>query len=234
MQELLLVNPSPRRNKRRKNPAHRSAAQRAATRKMLAANRARRGTKKRHTAKRHHARAAVYAANPAPRRHKPRSYARNPIHHVRRHRKHYRRNPIGSVGGIGNLLMQSFQGAAGGVLVNTAFNYIPLPASLSTGNLRYIAKGALAILLGVAGRKVMPAKLATNMAVGSLTITMHEAITGFAATMLPSVKLGGIGYYTGGYPASAIPMSRSAPAPQTRGMAEYVRSGGMGEVGMAF
>ena len=204
MQELLLVNP-------RKRGAHRktrSPAQKAATRRMVAANRARRtgGVKRR--VKRHHSAVAAYAPNPV-----RRSRARHAISRVKHHVRRYKRNPAGISGGISGMLMQSLQGAAGAIAVNTLLNYIPLPAMMKSGNVKYIAQGVAGILLGVAGRKVMPARLAANMAVGSLTVTLHDAIKDLAGSMIPGVNLGGVGYYTGGYPTHAIPARLSSPVP---------------------
>lgn len=219
MQELLLVNPRARRTGGRKKT--RTAAQKAATRRMVAANRSRRGgsAAKRRVTRHRKTSVARYAANPIRRKRR----LSGAISRVRR----YRNNPIG--GNIGGMATQAFQGALGGIAVNTILNYIPLPAMLKTGNMRFVAQGAVAVLLALAGRKVMPAKLASNMAVGSLTITMHDAIKEVASTMLPSVRLGGVGYYTGGYPTSVVPAQLSAPARSagTRSMAGVNEAVGM-------
>ena len=213
MQELLLVNPRKRGTHRRKS---RTAAQRAATKRLVALNRSRRagGRKRVVHRKRHAASAASYAPNPI-RRHKRRSHARSVMHRVRRH---YKRNPAGVAGGVTGMLMQSLQGATGAIAVNTLLNYIPLPAMMKTGNMKYVTQGIAGILLGVAGRKIMPARLATNMAVGSLTVTLHDAIKDIAGSMIPGIQLGGVGYYTGGYPTTAAPVALSAPVP-SRGRA---------------
>ena len=84
--------------------------------------------------------------------------------------------------------------------------------------MKYVTQGIAGILLAVAGKKVLPSSVAANMAVGSLTVTMHDAIKEIAGGLIPGIQLGGVGYYTGGYPATAVPAALSAPAP-SRGRA---------------
>lgn len=207
MQELLLVNP----RGRAKGRKTRTAAQRAATKRLVAFNRARNSpTTKRALKRRVIARArpvAGYFPNPAKRR-------RSRVGGIARTVRRYKRNPSTAPGAnITNMLMTSLQGAGGAIAVNTILNYIPLPDMLKTGNMKYLVRGAAAIMLGIAGRRVLPARVATNMAIGSLTVTMHDAIREVAGNLIPGVTLGGVGYYTGGYPVTAAPAALSAPAP---------------------
>ena len=198
---------------------HRTAAQKRATARLVAFNKSRRATNPR---KRHHARRRnpIHVAS-APRR----SYhrRRNPIFSApRRHRR--RRNPI-SLGGMSGLLMPAVFGAAGAVLIDAAFTYIPLPASLNTGTMGLITKAGAALLLGTAGRKVFGAK-ATEMAVGSLTVQVYN----LARQLLPA-SVTGLGYVSPGMIANAVPAAGSNPA-ALAGMGEYVPGvrvgGGMG------
>lgn len=92
MSEMLLLNPAPRR-RRRKNPT-RSAAQRRATARLVAMNRARRANpRKRKAARRRNPAApmAPMALSRAPARRR----RRNPLARVMRSTRRRRRNPIG-------------------------------------------------------------------------------------------------------------------------------------------
>lgn len=161
MEELLLVNPRKRRSKSRKP---RSAAQRAATKRMIAANRSRRSI---NPIKRRRARVAAVKSNPVRRRR-----ARSVYSAARRSR---RRNPISSATGITAMLKSALTGAAGAVTVNAAYNYLPIPATMKAGYTGYAVKGALALALGVFGRKFLGAR-AVKMAEGSLTITLSQVM----------------------------------------------------------
>jgi len=210
MQQLLLINPSPRKKGKVKKMArkHRTAAQKAATRRMVAANRARRtgGHKRRKT----HA----YASNPAPR--KRRTTRRHASHAVAHHRK-YRRNPSHRTGGLMGMFMPSLQGAGGALAVDLVTGYLPLPLSIKVSPARHLIKGVLAIGLGM----VMKGSLGQNMAKGALTVALHDASKEAIQIAAPSIQLGaeptvadlqGIGYYSpaetgiGYYPAGMAGM----------------------------
>lgn len=215
MSSLMLVNPRSRRKGR-------SAAQKAATRKLVALNKSRRH--KPRTA--HKARTVVVhaAANPLPKRRR-RHAMRHVAHAVKRHTRR-RRNPIG--GGIMSLLMPAVVGTAGAVVVKAAVGYLPLPATMKTGNAATLTKAALAILLGTFGARFIGPK-ARQMAEGSLTVTATEAITSLLASK--GVQLGEvsdeslISYYAPGttfnVPAIASGMG------EYQGMNEY--QSGVGE-----
>lgn len=189
MSQLMLINPR-KRVAGRKKP--RSAAQKAATKRMLSARRA--GSPKRHAKRR---------SNPV---------SANPIgiHRVKRHKRHSvkarsrRRNPLhmpAGASGVASMLMSSVHGAGGALIVNTALNYIPMPAMLKSGNGKYIARVGVALALGVFGGKVLPKKVAANMAVGAMTVAFHDLVLGLASQAMPSAKLGDIGDYDDGVAA---------------------------------
>lgn len=208
MEQLLLVNPRKRRGKKR-----RTAAQRAATARMLAANRARKGRKS-------------YRRNPAPAlSSNPRRRRRSPVSmkHIMRRR---RRNPIGAMGGVANLLMTAAKGAVGATAVDLAVKYVPIPDAWKAGRMGYVVKGAAALALGTFGRRFF-GSMAKDMAVGSLTVTLHTLVKDMAAGA--GFPLAGMGYTGPGYVVNqpmALPRA---------GMAEYVDSNfdsvgsGMGE-----
>jgi hypothetical protein len=189
MQQLLLINPSPRKkgNKKMAHKKHRTAAQKAATRRMIAANRAKHsgGHKRRKT----HA----YASNPAPR--KRRAHA----HHAVAHHRKYRRNPSHRAG-IMAMFMPSLQGAGGALVVDLITGYVPLPLAIKVSPARHLIKGVLAIGLGM----VMKGTLGQNMAKGALTVAIHDAGKEAIQIAAPSITLGaeptvadlqGVGYY---------------------------------------
>jgi len=194
MQQLLLINPSPRKKGKVKKMArkHRTAAQKAATRRMVAANRDRRtgGHKRRKT----HA----YASNPAPRKRRV-SRRRHASHAVAHHRR-YRRNPSHRTGGMFGMFMPALQGAGGALAVDLVTGYLPLPLSIKVSPARHLIKGVLAIGLGM----VMKGSLGQNMAKGALTVALHDASKEAIQIAAPSIQLGaeptvadlqGIGYY---------------------------------------
>lgn len=196
MSSLMLINPRSRTKKTR------SAAQKAATRRMVAANRSRTGA----PAKRRVKRRKNPIANPvglARVRHSKRHSVARRSHHVARRR----RNPISmpsmrGLKGVTEMAKVSLQGAGGALLVNTALNYIPgLPAMLKSGNGKYLARAGLAVAIGVFGGKIMPHKVATNMAVGAMTVALHDLLLGIASQAMPKLQLGDVGDYDSGVSA---------------------------------
>ncbi len=153
-QTLMLINPK-RRSAGRKKP--RSAAQKAATKKLVALNRTRRSPARRSNPIKHHRKARHHAVSA-------------PVRHHRRRRS----NPISLHKPLA-MLMPALYGAGGALVINAAMNYLPLPAMLTTGKVRYATKFGLAMLLGTFGKKLLGAK-AHQMAEGAMIVTMTEAL----------------------------------------------------------
>ena len=176
---------------------HRTAAQKAATRRMIAANRARRAPnpigshrRKRRTLRSRAASAVRHAVRRVRRR-------RNPIH-LATHRRHRRRNPI-RVGGIMNhLLMPAVTAASGAIALDVLWGFLPIPANIKTGPLKYVAKGAGAVAMAMLGSKIVKKSTADNMAIGALTVIMHDAARELIARVMPGMHLG---FYNPAYPA---------------------------------
>lgn len=188
MSQLLLINPIKKGKTIMKK--RRTAAQKAATKRMLAANRARRGgTTKR--AKRRKTGTAVSV-----RRSNPVGLARVAKRRSLR-RSARRRNPIASlsVSGIKGMVKEGVLGGAGALLVNTASNYLPVPAALKMGMGKSAIRAGLAVVLGVVGSKVLPRNIATSMAVGALTVAAHDLMLAAASKAAPTLLLGDIAYY---------------------------------------
>ncbi len=215
MEELLLLNPSRRPSKRGKSRKHRTAAQKAATRKLVAMNRAHRGgsAKKRVKSRRRSA-VVSYAANPAPRK------RRHAVAKIRR--RHYRRNPSSSPVGVVAQLKGAAIGATGALAINTMYNMLPLPASVTTGKMAYVGRAAFALALGVVTRKMLPGGMVGKMVQGSLTVTAHDALKDIVGGMLPTFapKLGM--YVSPAYHPAAYPSMRGTPAPA---LSEYLNTG---------
>ena len=192
MAELMLLNPAKRPSKRRKaSPAQLRA---------LAAGRRKR---------------AGLATNPAPRKRRKLRAATSGAT-----RRRVRRNPIaGPSGGIVASMINAGMGASGALAVDAAVTYLPLPAMLTTGMAKHATKAALALALGMFGRKVI-GRSAAKMAEGALTVVAYTA----AKEMLAGAGMN-LAYIS---PAQSFaPGMLAAP-----GMAQYVNSfqnSGMGE-----
>ena len=192
MPTLMLINPIGAK-KMAKTRKHRSAAQKMATKHLVSLNRARRSSPKRSST-------AV-----AKRRTNPIGLSR--VKHARRSTRkvaHRRHNPIGGLmragaSGVMGMSMQALTGAGGAILVNTVLNYVPmLPVALKSGNGKYLARAGMAIAVGVFGPKMLPEKVATDMAVGALTVALHDLLLGITATAMPTLKLGDVGDFDTG------------------------------------
>jgi len=230
MEELMVINPSPRRRRTGGRRKHRSAAQRRATAKLVALNRSR----KRHSNPRRRARSHAVA-----RRRSVHVNPRNPIRRARRYktsgrfrsggsgiyryytnpRRRRRRNPSmrGMFGDLGGQLMGAATGAAGAIGVDLAMTNLPLPAMLKTGRIRYLTAGAGAILLGMIAGLAGFRRIGTDLARGSLTVTLRDAIKEVAAAS---------GFNLGYYSAAPV-FSYPTPGGQNlRG------AGGMGRLGV--
>ena len=148
---MMLINPK-RRSAGRKKP--RSAAQKAATKRLVSFNKARKAPSARRSNPIRKTRRKTVSSAPAARRR--------------------RRNPI-TLNKPLAMLMPALYGAGGALAVNAVMNYIPLPAMLTTGRMRYVTKIGLAVLMGTFGKKLLGAK-AQVMAEGALIVTMTEAM----------------------------------------------------------
>lgn len=222
MQELLIVNPSRRPSKRRKSSKAASPAQKRARAKFAAMARARAGTKRRASPKRKSARrrsaAPALMANPRSRR---RSVAKR------------RRNPVSRIGGKGMvkkafaLISPALMGAGGALIVNNVLARLPLPAAAMQGRMRYVTQGVAAVAIAAIAQKMgVKGSTAAQMAEGSLTVTLYDAIKDVAAGAGVNLS-GGMGYYLPGVGArNAIPSPSASAARMAGGMGKYVTGPG--------
>lgn len=177
MSHVLLVNPRKRRAaKKKKTYAAKAASPRR--RKKAKAKRA----------------APAIFSNPSPARSKRRKSGAAIFSAMKKRRK----NPamrMPSLGGIKAQAITAATGAAGAIVVDTAFSKLPLPAMLKTGVGRHASKAALAVALGIVGKKVLP-KHAAAASLGALTVVMYSA----GRDLLTRAGMGGqLGEYLGEY-----------------------------------
>lgn len=237
---MLLLNPRRRRKARKAKRSRRS--RRPMTAKQLKFF----GPRK---ARRSRRRTITMHANPAPRR--SRRSRRRSLGAVTRR---FRRNPISgttiraSMGSITRSIGNAAVGAAGAVAVDVAMGQAGrfLPASVmarynAAGGINpmyYVAKGGLALAVGILGAKFLPGKMkgiAAKAAEGSLTVQGYEVLRamvpasvmlGFYSpariTSLPSNGMGRMGR-VGAY----LPRGRTAAA----GMARIAGSSGPASIG---
>lgn len=133
------------------------------------------------------------------------------------------RTGSGNVAHPFSIVGPALTGAVGAALVNTVLGRLPLPAAAMQGNVQYVTRGAVAIGLGMlASRFGLGSAVASKMAEGSLTITLHDLIVQVSAQA--GFPLSGMGYYLPGRQAIA-PAASSAPA-RMAGMGRYVTGPG--------
>lgn len=220
MAEILLVNPSRRPSKRKSNP---SPAQKRARAKFAAMARAKSKGASMSTAKRRR-------RNPAKRKVRAKIRHRNPTPIVRsRARRHARRrNPIGmnSTGKPLSLLTPAFVGALGATAVNTLYSNIAtaLPVAMTTGNMVYATRAGLSLALAMLAPHAGSKKAAVlQMAEGSLTVVMHDAIVNLSGGM--GMALNGMGVYMPGR-VQRPPSASGRPGVQMNGMGAYLTGSG--------
>lgn len=106
-----------------------------------------------------------------------------------RRRKH--RNPRGlfglpSMGSITGQLMNAGLGAAGGLGLNLALSYIPLPESLKTGWPRHGVRLVGAFGLGMLAKRFLGAK-GQAVATGALTVVMYDILKQVIGGVSPEI-----------------------------------------------
>lgn len=174
----------------------RTAAQRAATKKLIAFNRRRaRGGVKR---KRNPARRTAYKGVRRATTTRRRAPARRRATAVRR-----RRNPIKRTGVVNGIVMPAVTAASGALALDIAWAYLPLPAQVKSGNLKYAAKALGAIGLSMAAGMVVKKKTADAMGIGALTVVAHQLARDLLSKAAPTLKMDGMGYYSPGLPVGA-------------------------------
>lgn len=101
--------------------------------------------------------------------------------------------------GIVNMVKDGGVGALGALAVDLALAKLPLPAMLTSGNMKLITKTGLAIAVGVIAGKMGKRDLGHKMAIGAITITAYEALRGMLGGSLglnAITDINGMGFYS--------------------------------------
>lgn len=179
------------------------------------------------------------ASTPARRRTYKRTATMAPARR-RRSTRRVARNPISGRGLMNDLLKPAMTGAAGAIVNDTLFTYLPLPDTLKAPGLaRYATKGVTAVALTWAASKLLNRKTALEMGVGALTCLTAEVARNFITANVPAlapVAMEGMGVYV-----PSLGYYNPAPAiGNDTGMGAYIPSGaniadnGMAENGYAY
>jgi hypothetical protein len=168
----------------------------------------------------------------------------NPVF-LRRSRRKRHHNPF-SVSGLKGVLLPAAYGAGGALLMNVAYGYLApqLPATLTTGYLPMLVKGAAAVGLGMLIGKFMSRQDGMYATVGGLTVVLLGAVTPMLQSAVPTLPglsgLAGYGDYIPHRPMGAYAPSLQraqtsrlgrlgfiSPAPRV-GMGAYMGRGAAG------
>lgn len=115
-----------------------------------------------------------------------------------------RRNPVRRKGmaGIVGQVMPAVTSAAGALSLDIIWARLPLPDQIKSGPMRFVAKAAGAIGLGMLAGMMVKKSTADQLATGALTVTIHQAMTDAMGRFAPNIPLGeylseydSLGYY---------------------------------------
>lgn len=193
-EELLLVNPTPRR-RRKKTVTSRTPVRRRKTNPTRQRSYAARGT----------------GSPPQTRNRTP-----NPRRRRRKTYRKRRRNPVRRVTGIQDIVNQQIipaaVGGSGALALDILMGYMPLPANLKIGPGRYLIKGVGAIGMGMLAEMMVNKSTARQLSAGALTVIMHDAMKEATVQFAPNIPLGGfneyvsgLNEYVSGYPGELSP-----------------------------
>lgn len=159
---------------------------------------------------------------------------RNPRRRRRRGRPRVRRrrNPRRGLrfGNIGNIfqdtVMPAVTAAGGAIGLDIVWGMLPIPLTLKTGPVRYVAKGVGALGMGMVAGMFFPTSTAKNFTAGAMTVVMYEALKEAMATWMPQLALSAYDINEGmGYPSAALDVGSeadlSAYFPGEAGMSAY-------------
>lgn len=197
----MLVNPSARPSKRKKSKRkaktraktkgkvktmakkRRSAAQRAATKRLVALNRSRKSPARRR--RRSSSPAKVKYRN------RTRTVTKYRTRRPARRRVVARRNPSAR-GIINQMIMPAATQATGAIALDVLMGYTQgfLPAQLTSGPAKALVKGVAAIGIGMVVGKFGKRKFGKDMALGALTVTLHDLMRSTLEQAAPQVQLG--------------------------------------------
>ncbi len=182
---------------------------------------------------------AKRASAPAKRR-------RNPAKRPAKRRVARRRNPITGKGVVDKNLMPALKAAAGAIVLDGAYSFLPIPAEYQSGQMGALVKAGAVIGMGMLAErsKVMKPATVRDMVNGSLTVQLHAlgqelvggVMAGGAVTTTPTTDSGdgtaqGLGY--AGTNRRAGVARGNLPRSVSGGMAGYDLSPGIAGYDMA-
>lgn len=141
-----------------------------------------------------------------------------------RHRRRHR-NPL-SLGGLKGVLMPAAIGAAGGLALDVAWNYLSpyVPASISgSPYLIAAAKIAAAVGIGMLAKKFLGSEKGNAVMAGAVTIQVYSIASFALAGKVPG--LSGLGAYVG---PRLNGLGTPNPAPYLNGIGRLRRTGVVG------
>lgn len=114
---------------------------------------------------------AKRASAPAKRRRRS-----NPAPRPAKRRVARRRNPIKGKGVVDQNLMPALKAAAGAIVLDGAYSFLPIPAEYQSGQMGALVKGAATIGMGMLAErsKVMKPATVRDMVNGALTVQLHS------------------------------------------------------------
>ena len=170
--QLLVVNPMAKHRRRRRNPESHRARVRAAHK----------GWRSR---KRHRNPESVGARRRAARLGWRHRRAHNPFAKHHRHHKRRHRNPFDiNTGEMGNDLFAAAIGGTGGVALDIALAYAPLPTGLQSGMGNYLTKIVGSFALGMLAGAVAGERNGQMVTVGALTVSLYTIIRAVAQSTI--------------------------------------------------
>ena len=115
---------------------------------------------------------------------------RNPVKAIARRVKR-RRNPIAGKMDLMASVKSAAYSAAGALVLDVAYAYLPVPSQFKSGNMLHVGKIAVAFGLGLIAQKmgIIKGAMGRQMVEGAMTVTLHDAGKGFLASAAPSIRL---------------------------------------------
>jgi len=154
----------------------------------------------------------------------------NPRRRRRRSRKtskrRYRRNPrrLGIANIFQDTVMPAVTAAGGALGLDIVWGMLPIPITLKTGPVKYLAKGAGAIAMGMVAGMFFPASTAKHFTSGAMTVVMYDALKEVVATWMPQLALAAYDIEEGlmAYPGAALDVGDEAQLSHgNQGMGAY-------------
>lgn len=100
---------------------------------------------------------------------------------------------------IAGVIMPAVLIGGGAVGAELLMGYLPLPAVLKTGPLRYVTKAAVSVAAGYFIAKYGNKKAGEAFAMGGIAIATHDALKAGVTQFMPGARFGGFNWDKYGY-----------------------------------